>query len=395
MPYKRPGKKRSARNDDSLVGRAKRTNAGRYEHSTLPAKLVRARDGLADHVRPVHGGRQGRPDADRLIDFSSNITPMGTPASVIRALKDAAGRVLEYPDPDSSDLLAALARHTGLPQSNLLVGNGSVEIIYNFAFAFGGCNTLIPVPTFKEYEAASRIYGSHISHFASMDLSADLDSLEDGIPKNGMIFLCNPNNPTGSLLAKGQALRIIKAAADCSCAVLVDECFIELSRPRESVISYAPRYDNLLVLRSLTKSFGLPGIRIGYAAASSDMIRVLQKIKAPWSVNCMAQAAGMAALQDAKKILPETRRIIRAESEYLRKGISAIGGIKCYDTAANFMLIRTPHDSRKLQGRLVDDAGILVRDCSDFDGLDAHHIRIAVRCRQDNQRLVDALEAAS
>lgn len=357
--------------------------------------MLRIREGIADYVRPMHGGRLGRLGADKLLDFSSNITPLGTPASVIRALKDATQNVSEYPDPDSSGLLAALAQHTGLSPSNILIGNGSIEIIYNFAFVFGGRDTLIPAPTFREYEAASRIYGSRVSHFTSMDLAADLDSFTDKIPKDGMIFVCNPNNPTGRLLTKSQILQIIQTAAARSCAVLVDECFVELSRPSESVLSYVSRYDNLLVLRSLTKSFGLAGIRIGYAAASSAVIGLLRNVKEPWSVNCMAQAAGVAAIQDAKKILAEARRLIRREAEYLQKRISAINGMECYDTDANFILIRTQHDSSKLQERLANSEGILVRDCSDFEGLDAHHIRVAVRSHLENKKLVKALEAAS
>ena len=250
-------------------------------------------------------------------------------------------------------------------------------------------------PTFQEYEAASRMHGTRTAHFASMDLEADLDSFIAEIPQGGTVFVCNPNNPTGGLLGRGSVLQIVRAAAARSCAVMVDECFIEMSRPRESVLLDVPKHDNLLVLRSLTKSFGLAGVRLGYAAAPDDIAGALRGARAPWGVNCMAQAAGAAALWHAGEILADARRMVRKESAYLHKKISSIGGMACYDTSANFVLVRTRHNSSRLQGRLADGAGILVRDCSNFRGLDGHHIRVAVRRHKENKRLVRALEAAA
>ena len=341
-----------------------------------------------------------------MVDYSSSITPLGTPPAVVRAIRGAARTVSEYPDPGSGALLGALSRYTGLPRSNLVAGNGAVELIYAAAHAFGGGRALVCAPTFGEYEAAVRMYhgGSgivrHVGKKEKKKRNAwlsptDIDGLVRRVPDNGMVFLCNPNNPTGELLTRRQVREILDAAASAgSCHVLVDESFIEMSRnPRESVMPYVrkEKYGNLVVLRSLTKSFGLPGIRVGYAAAPRDVADVIQKTTVPWSVSCLAEAAGVAALSDARDILGRTRDAVRAELRYVQGRLSKIPGVECRDTDANFVLVRTRLGAPRLQG-LLAGRGMLVRDCSDFAGLDSHHVRIAIKRRRENRMLADALE---
>lgn len=359
---------------------------------------------IAGHVAVRHGGRLAYGAGSDTVDYSSSITPLGTPPAVVRAIRGAAGTVSEYPDPGSGALLGALSRYTGLPRSNLVGGNGAVELIYAAAHAFGGGRALVCVPTFGEYEAAVRMYhgGSGIVRYAGKGKKkdawlspTDIDGLVRRVPDNGMVFLCNPNNPTGELLTRGQVREVLDAAASAnSCHVLVDECFIEMSRsPRESVMPYVrkERYGNLVVLRSLTKSFGLPGIRVGYAAAGRDMAAIIRKTTVPWSVSCLAEAAGVAALRDARDTLRRTRDAVRAELRYMRGRLSKIPGVECRDTAANFVLVKTRLGAPRLQ-RLLAGRGMLVRDCSDFAGLGGHHVRIAIKRRRENRMLADALE---
>ena len=218
-----------------------------------------------------------------------------------------------------------------------------------------------------------------------------IDSFISQIPRNGCVFLCNPNNPTGKLLSKEQLNLIIKKAKKLSSIVFVDECFIELvPESDESVISYVKKYDNLFVLRSLTKSFGLPGIRIGYAAASKQMIEILQKIKIPWSVNSLAQNAANVALKN-KSHLTKSKLVIKKELKYLKNKIAQLDGFECHDSSTNFILIKTKYDSTKLQKKLLKK-NILIRDCKNFRGLNNHYIRIAVKSHKDNLKLVRALE---
>ena len=358
---------------------------------------IRVKSSVIKHIPVIHGGRNPLTILDpSIIDFSSNVTPIGIPSSVKKILKKNIDNIKDYPDFSSSLVLSSLKKYTKLEKSNLLVGNGAIEIIYNFCFAFLSkkISVLIPIPTFQEYEIAAKLSNCKISYFKTMDLSKNLDLFISQIPKRGCIFICNPNNPTGKLLLKSQLLDIIKAAKKLSTIVFVDECFIEMvPTSNESVISYIKKYDNLFVLRSLTKSFALPGIRIGYAAASNQIINILQKIKIPWSVNSLAQNAAITALEN-KSHLKKSNLIIKRELNYLKNKINTLNGFDCYDSSTNFILIKTKFDSTKLQQKLLKQ-NILIRNCKNFRGLDNHHIRVAVKSHKDNLKLVKALEALS
>lgn len=355
---------------------------------------LRTKSSIIRHIPVIHGGRIFSKNPDpQIIDFSSNIAPIGTPIPVKKILKKNIDKIKNYPDFSSSSVISSLKKYTKLEKSNLIVGNGAIEIIYNFCFAFLSKETkvLIPTPTFQEYETAAKLSDCKIKYFKTMDLTKNFDSFILQIPKHGCIFLCNPNNPTGKLLSKNQLLIIIKAAKKSSTIVFVDECFIEMvPESNESILLYVKKYDNLFVLRSLTKSFALPGIRIGYAAASKQMITILQKIKIPWSVNSLAQDAANIALKN-KSHLTKSNLIIKKELDYLTNKINKLNGFDCYDSTTNFILIKIKNDSTKLQRKLLKQK-ILIRDCKNFRGLNNHFIRIAVKSHKDNLKLVNALE---
>ena len=353
---------------------------------------IQPKSSIIRHIPVIHGGKDHliKPD---VIDFSSNITPIGVPKSVKTILKKNLDNIQRYPDYNSSKVISSLTKYTKLDKTYLMVGNGAIEIIYNFCFAFLSKNTkvLIPVPTFQEYEIAAKLNNCKVSYFTTMNLSENLDQFLSKIPKQGCVFLCNPNNPTGKLLSKNQILVIIKTAKNRSSIVFIDECFIEMvPDSNQSVISYVKKYDNVFVLRSLTKSFGLAGIRIGYAASSKQMIKILQKIKIPWSVNSLAQDAASIVLKN-KSHIKKSNYVIKKELNYLMNTISQLIGFNCYDSTTNFILIKTKHNSTKLQQKLLKHK-ILIRDCKNFRGLDNHHIRIAVKSHKDNLKLVRALE---
>ena len=227
-----------------------------------------------------------------------------------------------------------------------------------------------------------------------MNLAKNLDSFISKIPANGCIFVCNPNNPTGTILSKKQMIKILLAAKHKSCLVFVDECFIELvPQSNQSILNLVKTYDNLFVLRSLTKSFGLAGIRIGYAGASKQIIDILQKMKIPWSVNALAQEAGIIVIKN-KSHLTESKSIIKKESSFLKNKIAGIEGFECHDSSTNFILIKIKQDSTKLQRKLLKHK-VLIRDCKSFRGLNNHYIRIAIKSHKDNLKLVRALEAVA
>jgi threonine-phosphate decarboxylase len=346
---------------------------------------------IRSHSVVSHGGPYSVSGIDsRIVDFSSNVNPLGFPARVKKAIDYS--KISTYPDHHSTKLKQALSKYLGVSTTNIAIGNGATEIIYDFCRAVSKYKVLIMSPTFGEYEAASRLCGSRPEFFATLNLESDLERFIQKIPKNGLIFVCNPNNPTGELVPKQSMEKIIIAAKTKSTLVFVDECFIELiQNPNQSVIGMMPKYQNLFVLRSLTKSFGLAGLRLGYGVGNKNLIAILNKIKVPWSVNGLAHQAGLAALSD-KTFLAKTRRLIKTESKFLINSISNIDGFSCLDSATNFILIKTKQPAKLVQKKLLHK-NILVRDCSNFLNLGTHYIRIAVKTHKENQKLVSALEA--
>ena len=349
---------------------------------------------IANHKTVAHGGiySAGLGYDPKIIDFSSNINPLGYPASIKNQLEKSYQFFSIYPDPDSTNLRNYLEKYTGIPKDQIIVGNGATEIIYNFCQAFlKGCKVLIPIPTFGEYESAAKLHDASVNVLKTMDLNHDTSKLVAAIPKNDCVFVCNPNNPTGSLIKRKNLLKIVESAHRNSVLVFVDECFIDISsNPKESLVSHLKEFDNLFILKSLTKSFGLAGLRVGYGLGNKKMTQVLQKIKIPWNVNGFAQEIAIKALSD-RSHLSKTRKVISQERNFLRKSISKINGFTCYNSETNFILVKSKIDSKQLQKKLLKK-DILIRDCSTFRGLNNKFIRVAVRTHRENLKLVHALK---
>lgn len=348
---------------------------------------------IASHVPVSHGGLYSIENPSHaLVDFSSNVNPLGFPPSVKKLLKTGMQKIPVYPDPNSTKLREHLSKHIKVSIDNLIIGNGATEIIYNFCQAVISKNTpvLIPIPTFGEYESAVTLCGGKIEFFKTMDLNHDVSDFIRKIPKNGCIFICNPNNPTGTLISKNIMLQILRAAESRSTMVFVDECFMELTQnPKESIIDHV-NMGNLFVLQSLTKSFGLAGLRVGYGIGNRKIISVLHNIKIPWNVSGLSQDAAILALSD-KGFLSKTRNLIKKEHAFLKNSIPVINGFSCFDSSTNFILVRTKIKSKTLQKMLLKK-NILIRDCSTFRGLDENYIRIAIKTRKENIKLILALE---
>ncbi|MBI5146230.1 MAG: histidinol-phosphate aminotransferase family protein [Thaumarchaeota archaeon] len=347
---------------------------------------------IASHVPVPHGGLYSIESPNyAIVDFSSNVNPLGFPSSVKKLLKTGLQKIPVYPDPNSTNLRERLSRYVKVPIDNLIIGNGATEIIYNFCQAVISKNTpvLIPIPIFGEYESAVTLCGGKIEFFNTMNLNNDISNFIRKIPKNGCIFICNPNNPTGIIIPKDAMLQILHTAKSRSTMVFVDECFMELTQnPKESIIDHVD-IGNLFVLQSLTKSFGLAGLRVGYGIGDRKIISILHNIKIPWNVSGLSQEAAILALSD-KDFLSKTRNLIKKEYDFLKNSISKINGFSCLDSSTNFILIRTKIKSKTLQKKLLKK-NILIRDCSTFRGLDENYIRIAIKTRKENAKLILAL----
>jgi threonine-phosphate decarboxylase len=326
----------------------------------------------------------------RLIDFSASINPLGISDKVKDVINREMDNLVNYPDPDTKMLRHKIAEHNGIDPETIICGNGSTELIYLIPRALKPEKVLIPVPTFSEYERACKI--SCELRVVSYELKKENgfkikpDEFIKAMQVCDMAFLCNPNNPTGQLLNKNDVLRVAEAARDMKCVLVVDEAFIDF-RPEESVIGHVQDNPYLIVLRSMTKFYALTGLRIGYGVFPANLISAIKEFKEPWTVNNLAQKAAIASLQDSE-YADKTQRLIKSEKEFLENSFNKMG-IKYFPSNANFYLLNA---GIRHAVSLLREKGILVRDCSNFKGLDSSYIRVAVKLRKHNRMLLAELQ---
>ncbi|MCX5705867.1 MAG: threonine-phosphate decarboxylase CobD [Candidatus Omnitrophica bacterium] len=343
-----------------------------------------------------HGGNISKLSSRRVIDFSSNINPLGITLKIRNIIAKSAGVVTRYPDPECSLAREALAGFLRINKNNILIGNGSNELIHLVPRALNCHNALIYQPAFSEYESSARLAGAKLQIlFAkeSDDFRIDLKKVRDYIPRVDLIILCNPNNPTGFLLKKSGLLKLAKACENNKTYLLVDETFIEFTEGDNSLIKETSRFKYLMVLRSLTKSFCLPGLRIGYLVADNGLIRKIGLFQPTWSVNAIAQQLIAEGILDSH-FIKKTRDYVAKEKQSLFEKLEEIEGIHPYYPQANFIfckILGKRINAKSLFRRLIK-SGILIRDCSNFKGLDNRFFRVAVRKRLDNLYLVSCLK---
>lgn len=340
----------------------------------------------------AHGGMYSVDYKQVRLDFSSSVNPLGPPAGALREItKQVCVLSSRYPDPECTELREGLAAYLSTDPERIIVGNGAVEIIYWFAQSFARKRVVIPAPTFCEYELASGKAGAAITLVRTDNFRLDSDPIIKAARGADAIYLCNPNNPTG-LLDTSEIERILQNISKKT-MVLLDECFIELVTPSgQSFVSRSVEFENLVILRSMTKSFALAGLRVGYSVCSPAAAARLKKFRTPWNVNGLAQAAGVAALSD-RRYLHRARKMVAREKEFLFWRLGRMKSLVPHYSDANYFMVNLPQkDSRRLRDALLERKGILVRDCSTFSGMDRHHIRIAVKSHKENLELVKAVE---
>lgn len=311
-------------------------------------------------MKRPHGGAR---DAS-LLDFSANVNFLGPPAAVLEVLADATRHAIHYPPADAGPLREAVARRYGIQADCVLAGNGASELIYLVAASFRGRAGRVVTPAFTEYEDACEAYGI---------------ALQGASPK--VTFVGNPTSPDGRLRSPDDILSLPGVR-------VVDEAFIDFAADRGSLLRQAASDPSLIVLRSLTKFYALPGLRVGFAVAVPETVRKLQSLQPPWSVNALAQLAGVAALND-REYAERTVRAVRAAREELRSELSKLG-LDPSSSETNYVLCRV-RDAASLEQSLRA-RGIAVRNCDSFTGLAPNHfMRLAVRGPEDNRRLVATL----
>jgi threonine-phosphate decarboxylase len=353
----------------------------------------------------IHGGNLYRAARERgcrpsdLVDFSASINPLGPSLSILRLLRKSQWMLRHYPDPEAHDLVQALSRRSGLDPACYLIGNGSMELLYLLPIALSITKALIIGPTFSEYERAVSRAGGNGAHVWALredqyrpPIEEALAQLQAGTTRFDAVFLCNPNNPTGRMMGKGDLLKLAAALDDRHIWMIVDESFIEFA-PEQSMLQEVSNRPRLLVLRSFTKFYAIPGLRIGYLAGQPDVVDQVRRRQAPWSVNALAQAAALAGLKDTA-FRRKSLALISEERTRLRQVLSKMTNLHVFPSEANFLLIELPASLRAsdVAGRLRD-RGLLVRDCSTIAGLTERMVRVAVRTPRENDQLLRAIEA--
>ncbi len=333
-----------------------------------------------------------------IIDFSSNINPLGISEKLKKEMIANLDAVRNYPDPDYGDLRKSIAGYSGIDTGKILVGNGATELIFLFARALKFKRALIAAPAFIEYALALGRAGTKIDYFKLEEkegFALNSDRLLKKFKRDvDLLVLCNPNNPTSGFISAEKIIEIISAARKCGTTVMLDESFIEFVG-RDLVVRNTEafrKFGNLYILRSLTKFFAIPGLRLGYALAfNKDMYAKIRKNQEPWTVNQVADLAGRVLLKDWEYI-ENTERIINEERKYLLDNLREIKWLAVYKPHANFLLLKILNDftSSGLKKELLKHR-LLIRDASNFKFLNNKFARIAVKDRRSNDLLLKRL----
>ena len=323
-----------------------------------------------------------------LLDFSANINPFGIPEPVRKAAADSLYNCTSYPDPYCRELRKKLSEHEGVPEDWILCGNGAAELIYSFAYSLPKEKpALLVSPTFSEYQSALSAAGIAAEHFMLDEKNGFV--LDDTIIKvdfsrYSALFICTPNNPTGITVRP----ELLAKLAQTGIRLFCDMCFIDLTATpkRYEISSMLRKNPNLVILKAFTKSFAIPGLRLGYVLCSDSAFMSAMSEKAPcWNVSIPAQKAGCAAL-DCGEWLSDAVKSISKERERMASALNSMG-IKVYPGEANFLLL---YSDVNLYTRLLEK-GILLRDCSNYKGLRKGFIRIAIRSQKENDQLLSAM----
>lgn len=328
-----------------------------------------------------HGDDGYCTDVNIVADFSTNVWYGAESEPLVRFLQKRIPMILHYPEPNADSFAAAVAEFHGVGEDSILVGNGETELLYMIAQAFRGAESVIFVPSYSEYADACELHGHkvHYLHYGT-ELPAD----------NGeLVIIGNPNNPNGKLISREQIVATLEASPNR--VLVVDEAFIDFTIGDNSVVDLTSEYENLIVVRSMTNKFAIPGLRLGYMVASPELIEKVGRFAYPWRVNSLAIEAGKFLLQ-RKDTLSGSLPTIMQRKENLQAAILRIKGYEPKVSDTTFFLVKCAFDVEDLKLWLLENYGILIRSCSNFKGLSNHYFRLNTLNEKRNAMLVEALE---
>ena len=325
-----------------------------------------------------------------VVKLASNENPLGPSPLAVEEIKRISNRVHLYPDADALQLRTKIAAYLGLGRGNVIVGNGSDEVMELIVKAFlnEGEEAIILPPTFSLYGRLVKLYSGKVVRFPlSKEFSYDIEALLEKINRRTkLVFLCSPNNPTGGCVSTGDVKKLLEKGV----VVILDEAYTEFAE--KSNVGLVREYENLIVLRTFSKAFGLAGLRVGYGVADEKTIWYLTKVKPPFNVSIISQRAAIRALEDGGH-LTRTVDMVKAGRDFLSRELSKIEELKVYPSQANFLFINV-ESTGMVSGDIADNLlrlGIIIRDCDSF-GLGEGYIRVSVGRMEENQRFLEGLK---
>lgn len=340
-------------------------------------------------MKHIHGGNVYQ--YQNCVDFSANCNPLGTPESVKNAIIESLSHINDYPQVGCAPLKEAIAQYEGVEKSEVICGNGAAELIFSLCRALKPKKALLPAPTFAEYEQALTSVGCSCSHFflkEEQNFSMDDSFLKEIAKEFNIIFLCNPNNPTGILTKREFLVKVLEKCREHSVFLVVDECFLDFVKEPESYTlkGVLKEYPNLFLLKAFTKRYAMAGVRLGYGlTANRELLEKMESVTQPWNVSSLALAAGLAALKE-REYVKQGRETVFREQEFLKKEMKALG-FQVFPSEANYIFFK---GEKNLFEKCVEK-GILIRDCSNYPGLKSGFFRIAVKSHEDNKTLLRVL----
>ncbi|MDK0933058.1 threonine-phosphate decarboxylase CobD [Clostridium perfringens] len=343
--------------------------------------------GNVEEIKRIYGLKE-----NEIIDFSANINPLGISERVKEAMVRGINYIERYPDITYYELKKGISNFEKVALENIVIGNGAAEVIFNIVRGIKPKKALIVAPTFSEYEDALNSVECEVNHYILKDnYSVDNGFLEEIKEELDIIFLCNPNNPTGALIEKDFSLKVLEKAKKMNITVVFDESFLDFVEDnyKYSLIKELDNFQNLIIVKSLTKLFAFPGIRLGYGLSSNNnFIEKINSVGTPWSVNTVADYAGREALKDVEYI-KNSVAYIKKENEFLYNGLENFKDITTFKGAVNFVFFKL-NKNINLREELIR-RGIIIRSCSNYIGLDNSFYRVAVRTREENKKLLEEL----
>lgn len=330
-----------------------------------------------------HGDDLFKYDIDFKANFSSNVWYEGTPLPLLSFIKNRLPHIENYPAPCSEQLVEKIKGHHELKSNTIIITNGATEAFYLISNAFHSQTVTIATPTFSEYEQAAKVNQLTLNFIERKSITTHPFS-------TNLAFICNPNNPDGYCNQPDEIAEVLKQHPHTY--FIIDEAYIDFTNTINSCIPLLKKFENLIIIKSLTKLFGIPGLRLGYILGNEKIIKHFLNYKMPWNVNSIAIDAGSYIFDNYNHIYPNVKKVL-VIAQKLQLDINLISGFDVISSTTNYFLVRLDKPyAGKLKKYLIDHHQILVRDASNFRGLDNHYIRIASQTPEKNNLLLKALK---